>query len=125
MSEMAMTADHLIVVGRGRLIADCSVQDFVSEHSASEVSVRTPQAQRLTELLSSGGYGVQERADGGITVTGLSAAAVGELAAKHRVVLHELVAAQASLEQVFMDVTRASVQFHAELSTAGTTGGTE
>jgi ABC-2 type transport system ATP-binding protein len=125
MSEMAMTADHLIVVGRGRVIADCTVAEFVSQHSAATVAVKSPQADRLAELVASGGYGVDRRPDGALVVAGATAAEVGELAAAHGLVLHELVAAQASLEQVFMDVTRNSVQFRAELTGAAAKGGNE
>jgi ABC-2 type transport system ATP-binding protein len=120
MSEMALTADHLVVIGRGRLIADCSVEEFRTRHSESTVRVRTRQSVELRRLLRADGAHVREEA-GVLLITGASCADVGDLAARHHIPLHELVAVQASLEEVFMDVTRDSVDFRAEL--ADTTAG--
>jgi ABC-2 type transport system ATP-binding protein len=110
MSEMALTADHLIVIGRGRLIADRSVADFVAGASKDLVRVRTPQAAALQESVSRLGGTVEEK-DGFLEVGGLTAEAVGEAAAANRIVLHELTPHQASLEEAFMDITRGELEF--------------
>ncbi len=113
MSEMALTADHVVVIGRGRLIADGSVADLVAESSRRFVRVKTPQPDQLRALVAKAGGTVEPDADGpGLTVAGLSAEAIGDLAAEQGVRLHELAPLQASLEEAFMDLTRASVEFH-------------
>jgi ABC-2 type transport system ATP-binding protein len=111
MSEMAMTADHVIVIGRGRLIADTSVQELIRRGSGGQVRVRSPNADRLAGLLRADGAAVEMGADGAMVVRGADAAAVGELAARHGIALHELVAQEASLEAVFMDLTRDAVDY--------------
>jgi ABC-2 type transport system ATP-binding protein len=112
MSEMALTADHLIVIGRGRLIADTGVDAFVRAASGLVVHVRTPQAAELGALLPSPAT-VTSLGEGLLEVRGLSAAQIGELAASNRVVLHELTPQQASLEEAFMDLTQGSVEYRA------------
>ncbi|MFG2399152.1 ABC transporter ATP-binding protein [Streptomyces lydicus] len=110
MSEMAATADHLIVIGRGRMIADETVAEFASRGTRLSVTVGTPDPSALTAVLSAEGATVQ--ADGTrLTVTGLTAAQVGELAFHHRVPLHELVARNATLEDAFMQLTADSVEY--------------
>jgi len=112
MSEMAITADHLIVIGRGRLIADTSVADFVRQASSNIVRVRTPDASRLTAALAADGVSVSH--DGGIDVlevSGLSAEQVGQAAFANQVLLYELTPEQASLEEAFMRMTREAVEF--------------
>ena len=116
MSEMALTAEHLIVIGRGRLIADLSVADFVRRASKDTVRVRSPQASELAAALATDGVTVEPEDGGALLVTGLTAAQVGEAAATHGLVLHELTPLQASLEEAFMDVTRDDVEFHAALT---------
>ena len=116
MSEMALTAEHLIVIGRGRLIADLSVADFVRRASKDTVRVRSPQASELAAALATDGVTVEPDDGGALLVTGLTAAQVGEAAATHGLVLHELTPLQASLEEAFMDVTRDDVEFHAALT---------
>jgi ABC-2 type transport system ATP-binding protein len=111
MSEMALTADHLIVVGRGKLIADTSVDEFVRRASGSVVHVRSPQATQLAELVRGGDIRVTSPEPGVLEIEGLTTEQVGELAAEHRVVLHELTLRQASLEEAFMDLTRDDVEF--------------
>jgi len=115
MSEMAITADHLIVIGRGRLIADTSVSDFINSSSQNYVRVRSPGAAQLADLLRGTGAKVVDDVDapGALAVTGIEGAAIGELAAAHGVVLHELSPQQASLEEAFMELTRDSVEYHA------------
>jgi len=113
MSEMELTADHLIVIGRGRLIADMTMKAFIEAHSDREVLVRSPQIAELRRMLASA---VNVRTDGpdGLLVTGLEPAEIGALAAAGDVELHELTARQVSLEQAFMDLTRDAQEFRTE-----------
>src|SRR5258707_655646 len=115
MSEMALTAEHLIVIGRGRLIADSGVAEFVERSSKRSVLVRTPQSDELTAALSAEGGEVTADGDGALIVEGLEAPRIGELASAVRVVLHELTPQRASLEEAFMELTSDSVEFHAEV----------
>ncbi|EPD56226.1 ABC transporter ATP-binding protein [Streptomyces sp. HGB0020] len=114
MSEMGQTADHLVVIGRGRLLADTSVEDFVGRTSRDEVRVVTPQATELAELLTD--HGVHVRAVEGerLVATGTDVSTVGRLAADHRIVLLELAAQSASLEEAFMELTRDSADHTAD-----------
>ncbi len=111
MSEMALTADHVVVIGRGRLIADRPVAELVAGSSRRFVKVRTPQPEVLTPVVVGAGATVAPGTDGSLTVTGLSAEAIGDLAGEHGVRLHELTPLQASLEEAFMDLTRDSLEF--------------
>jgi ABC-2 type transport system ATP-binding protein len=111
MSEMSLTADHLIVIGRGRVIADTSIEDFVRKASGERVRVRTPQAARLRELVLGDGVSVTSNEADVIEVEGVTSKRVGELAAEHGIVLHELTPLQASLEEAFMELTREDVEF--------------
>jgi ABC-2 type transport system ATP-binding protein len=110
MSEMAQTADHLIVIGRGSLIADCSTQEFIERSSERSVLVRTPD-DRLRDLITANGGQVQMEPEGALGVTGLEASRIGELAAGAGIVLHELTPRLASLEEAFMELTADSVEF--------------
>jgi ABC-2 type transport system ATP-binding protein len=112
MSEMAVTADHLIVIGRGRLIADSSTEEFIQRSSERSVLVRTPDVGRLRELITAEGGAVQSTdGDDGLIVTGLPAPRIGELAASASLVLHELTPRLPSLEEAFMELTADSVEF--------------
>jgi ABC-2 type transport system ATP-binding protein len=113
MSEMALTADHLIVIGRGRLIADTSVDEFVRGASKGLVLVRSPAASRLRELVLGPDVSVTSREPGLLEISGLTAQQIGETAAANGIVLHELTPQQASLEEAFMDLTREEVEFKA------------
>jgi ABC-2 type transport system ATP-binding protein len=113
MSEMALTADHLIVIGKGRLIADSSVDDVIKASSGRSVLVRTPDGAPLRARLESAGASVQARADGAMMVQGLEAPAIGKLAAEGGTVLYELTPQEVSLEEAFMELTQDSVEFHA------------
>jgi ABC-2 type transport system ATP-binding protein len=113
MSEMENTADHLLVIGRGRLIADCPVAEFIAANSQQSVRVRTPQPSALAAAVGTAGGTVREGGNGLMTVLGLDVRQVGDLAFDNGVRLHELAPAQASLEQAFMEMTANSVQFHA------------
>jgi ABC-2 type transport system ATP-binding protein len=113
MSEMALTADHLIVIGRGRLIRDEGVNDFIEASSQRSVRVSSPQVDQLVSLIQGAGAQVRPLTEGAIEVLGMDAAAIGELAAAHGVVLHELTPQKASLEEAFMELTSDSVEYHA------------
>ncbi|MHB8469470.1 MAG: ABC transporter ATP-binding protein [Gaiellaceae bacterium] len=113
MSEMALTADHLIVIGRGRLIADTSVDEFVRRASGSVVRVRSPQATQLRELVLGADVAVTSSEAGVLEITGVPPERVGEIAAANQIVLHELTLQQASLEEAFMELTRGEVEFKA------------
>jgi len=115
---MALTANHLVVIGRGKLIADQPVVDFVGQSSAASVRVRTPTPDPLTVALAEAGARVHVEPDGAIVVNGLGAPAIGELAAGLGVTLHELAPRAASLEEAFMELTHESVEFRAEEGTA-------
>ncbi|MEU8876058.1 ATP-binding cassette domain-containing protein [Streptomyces javensis] len=116
MSEMQLTADHLIVIGRGRLIADTAMAAFIDAHSGREVLVRGPRPESLRRMLPPA---AEVRADGadGLVVTGMDAAEIGALAAAGGVELHELTPRRPSLERAFMDLTRDALEFHAEKET--------
>ncbi len=117
MSEMALTADHVIVIGKGRLIADASTAAIIAQCSMNSVLVRSPRAAQLAEVLVNSGASVQtDGADGSLRVTGISTCDVGDLAALHAIALHELSPQTASLEEAFMELTRDSVDFRAEVA---------
>jgi ABC-2 type transport system ATP-binding protein len=114
MSEMALTADHLLVIGKGKLIADTPVADFIAQSSRQFVRVRTPDPLSLTRSIERAGGTVIEESDGALAVTGLEAAEIGDIAASQQVALHELSLQSASLEEAFMEITGSSVEFRAE-----------
>ncbi|MEV7288674.1 ABC transporter ATP-binding protein [Streptomyces sp. NPDC093252] len=120
MSEMALTADHLVVIGQGRLLADTSMADFIAQNSRSYVRIRSPHRERLLDLLHHEGITVVETGSGVLEAEGGRAEQVGELAARHQIVLHELSPQQASLEEAFMQLTAESVEYHAHDGTAVT-----
>jgi ABC-2 type transport system ATP-binding protein len=113
MSEMALTAEHLIVVGRGRLIADTTTQEFLEQASGNVVRVRTPQADALRGQLLGPDVTIVAVDPSLLEVHGLTAQQIGEIAARHHVVLHELTPQQVSLEEAFMDLTRDDIEFKA------------
>jgi ABC-2 type transport system ATP-binding protein len=115
MNEMAVTAEHLIVIGRGRLIADCSTAEFIERSAEKSVLVRSPDAAALGDLVAKAGGQIRPEADGTLTVMRLEASRIGELAAQHGYVLHELTPQRASLEEAFMELTRESTEYHAEV----------
>jgi ABC-2 type transport system ATP-binding protein len=112
MSEMALTADHLIVIGRGRLLADMSTQDFINQNSSGRVRVRTPQVQALLDAIAGAGAKAQQDEEF-IDVDGMTTDSVGDLAAANGITIHELFAQRSSLEEAFMEMTRDSVEYHA------------
>jgi len=118
MSEMSLTADHLIVIGRGKKIADTSTSEFLNAASGNVVRVRSPQAAELERLLVAPGVDVEALEPGYLEVRGLTAMQIGDVAAANGFALHELTPQQASLEEAFMDLTREDIEFRAaELET--------
>ena len=111
MSEMALTADHLIVIGRGKLIADTTTDEFVARASQKVVLVRSPELERLRSLLAGPEVTFEERERGAVEVHGLTAEQIGDLAAGEGIAVHELTPQQASLEDAFMELTRDDVEF--------------
>jgi ABC-2 type transport system ATP-binding protein len=117
LSEMALTAEHLVVIGRGRLIADTTVKQFVDRSSESTVRVRSPQLDALRSALTSQGLTVREdgtsETGGALIVLEATTDVVGQIAGGQGIVLHELAAQQGSLEDAFMKLTGDDVQYHA------------
>ena len=116
MSEMALTAQHLIVIGRGRLIADTGMEEFVARAEPGVVRVRSTDPAALAALLRSREVAVSEATDGALAVSGLSTDQVGRLAGGAGITLLELTAQQASLEEAFIDLTRDAVEFRAPMT---------
>ncbi len=112
MSEMALTADHLIVVGRGRVLADAPVADVIAGAQGSKVRVRSPRADDLEELLRRSGAGVTATESGLLEVTGSTAAQIGDAAAAARLPLHELTTVGSSLEDAYLQLTADEVEYH-------------
>jgi len=113
MSEMALTADHLIVIGRGKLMADVSTADFIENSSTNTIRVRSPQADDLARALTGKGFTVTP-VDGYLQVAGIECAQVGDLAAEQHLTIHELFEEKASLEEAFMELTKDSVEYHTD-----------
>ncbi|MFJ8014180.1 ABC transporter ATP-binding protein [Streptomyces sp. NPDC096339] len=114
MSEMALTADHLIVIGQGKLLADLSMADFIQQNARSFVRLRSPQQERLKDVLHEAGISsISVPATGALEIDGVESERLGELAARHQIVLHELSPQRASLEEAFMRMTADSVEYHA------------
>jgi ABC-2 type transport system ATP-binding protein len=116
MNEMAVTADHLIVIGRGKLLAETSTQEFIERSSEKYVLVRSPDVAALADLIvAAGGKAEPENTAGGQTpalrVSNLDAPRIGEIAAADRIVLHELTPRLASLEEAYMELTADSLEY--------------
>ncbi|MFI8832661.1 ABC transporter ATP-binding protein [Streptomyces afghaniensis] len=118
MSEMALTAEHLVIIGRGRLLADTTVTDFVRDSGAGTVKVVTPQASDLVRLLTAPGVDITTDTPGTLQVHGTDAEHIGRTAAAHGIPLYELTPGTASLEEAFMDLTRDAVEYTATLEGA-------
>ncbi|HEX4525893.1 MAG TPA: ATP-binding cassette domain-containing protein [Gaiellaceae bacterium] len=118
MSEMSMTADHLIVIGRGRLIADTSVHEFVAAASKDLVRVRTPDPAALQQAVTRLGGSAEADGDGVFEVAGVGAEEIGRAAAAQGIVLFELTPHQASLEEAFMEITRGELEYGHEEAVA-------
>ncbi len=120
MAEMALTADHVIVIGRGRLLAEASVGELIHGSSQNYVRVRSLQDAKLAALVISKGGSSRPEPDGALAVTGLDAAAIGDLAGANGIVLHELSPQEASLEEAFMELTHDSVEYRTAVPAAAT-----
>jgi len=124
MSEMALVADHLIVVGRGRLLADTTVGELIREAGGDTVDVATQDPARLRDVLAGPGVDITGRIGSEeLQVTGLTAREIGLAAAEHGIALFELSTRTVSLEEAFMDLTRDAVEYHGSTTTTGTTSG--
>ena len=113
MSEMENTADHLIVIGRGKLIADCTMAEFIARSSGSAVRVRTPSPDQLVLAIAAEGGSAAADTEGTLLVQGMAADKVGDIAFESGIRLHELTTTRASLEEAYMEVTADSVEYHA------------
>jgi ABC-2 type transport system ATP-binding protein len=111
MSEMEQTADHLVIIGRGRLLADVPTAELIESSARRDVLLRTPRAAELAELIAQRGGTVTRQDDGALVVTGLDAAAIGDLAAGAGIAVHALVPRQASLEDAYLDLTGESTDY--------------
>ncbi|WP_282695342.1 ATP-binding cassette domain-containing protein [Streptomyces sp. CC208A] len=118
MNEMAVTADHLIVIGRGQLVADCSTEEFIERSTEQSVLVKTPEREKLSALLTAEGATVTE-VEGDLNVVGLEAPRIAELAAADGLVLHELSTSRGSLEDAFMELTKDAVEYDAAVPATG------
>ena len=123
MSEMEHTADHLIVVGRGKLIADTAMSEFIARSSGAAVRVRTPSPDELVLVIAAAGGKAVASTDGTLTVQGMTADKVGDVAFDKGIRLHELTTLRASLEEAFMELTGDSVEYRAEVPAGGITVG--
>jgi ABC-2 type transport system ATP-binding protein len=115
MSEMAQTADHVLVVGRGKVLADVPIEQLLAGASPGVVDAATPQPGELAAVLTAAGATVRDNGSGRLEVTGLAAASIGQLAFDAQIVLHGLAPKEASLEEAFMEMTREAVDFHAHV----------
>jgi ABC-2 type transport system ATP-binding protein len=113
MAEMALTADHVIVIGRGRLLAESSIDDLIQGNSQNFVRVRSTQDAELAALLTEKGGVSTLEADGAMAVTGITASAIGDLAGTNGIFLHELSPQEVSLEEVYMELTHDAVEYRA------------
>ena len=124
MSEMAQTADHLLVIGRGRIIAAGPVQQVIDSVTGAAVRVRSPRATELADLVRTDGVTVTSEEAGTLELRGITAESIGEVAAAHGIVLHELSPRSASLEEAYMSLTQDAVEYRSDAisSTAGQKG---
>jgi ABC-2 type transport system ATP-binding protein len=121
MSEMAQTADQLLVIGRGRIIAAGPVQEVIDSVSAAAVRVRSPRATELAALLEADGVAVTSSAAGALELRGIDAERVGELACAHGIALHELSPRSASLEEAYMALTQDAVEYRSDVAATAPT----
>ena len=119
MSEMELTAEHLIVIGRGRILADVSMEGFIAMSSQHRVIVDSPDAPRLRDLLAAPDITITSPEPSRLEIDGITAPRVGEVAAAHGIVLHQLSDIAPSLEEAFMELTADSVTFHGSVSAEG------
>lgn len=117
MSEMAMTADHLIVIGRGRIIADAPIGEIITGKGQSRARVRTDQPEQLMSLLADEGVSIEVRDHELLEVTGLPARDIARTALDNRIMVYELTPLQASLEEAYMELTKDEVEYHSLITT--------
>lgn len=122
MSEMALTADHLLVIGRGRILADTAMTDFIARHSTGVVHVRSPHADELAHRASAQGWRSERRDAASLIIHGVTAEQIGDLAGAAGLYLHELRAENASLEDAFMRLTSDSVEYRSSHQSGHQTG---
>jgi ABC-2 type transport system ATP-binding protein len=122
-TEMSLTAEHLVVIGRGSLIAETSVKDFVARSRGATVRLVTPEAGAFTAALARSGAAVTVADDGALTVEGLTSAQIGDLASRDRLTVHELTPVLASLEDAFMELTQDAVEYRSSTMDLATSGG--
>ena len=120
MSEMELTAEHLIVIGRGRILADVSMQGFIAMSSQHKVVVASPDAQRLREFIAGPEVTIRSTDPTHLDVEGLASERIGEIAAANGIVLHQLADVAPSLEEAFMELTADSVTFRGSVANEGT-----
>ena len=111
MSEMSQTADRLIIIGRGKLLADTTVTELIASGARRDVLLRSPRADELTGSLTARGATAKVTEDGAVVVTGMDAAAIGDLAAERGIPLHALVPREPSLEEAYLEITGESVEY--------------
>jgi ABC-2 type transport system ATP-binding protein len=114
MNEMAVTADHLIIIAKGRMVSNCSTQEFINRNTIRSLLVRSHDLSRLTEVLQTAGAAVRHRGDA-LSVTGLEAEQVAGLASQSQIVIHELSPQTGSLEEAFMSLTGAELEYAGSL----------
>jgi ABC-2 type transport system ATP-binding protein len=117
MSEMAMTADHLIVIGRGKIIADAAIKDIIAGKGQSRTRVRSDQPDRLMHVLAGTGVSVELQDHELLEVTGLDPRQIARAALDNRVLVYELTPLQASLEEAYMELTKDEVEYHSLITT--------
>jgi len=115
LSEMALTASDLVVIGKGKLISQSSTAEFIDRSTGNSVLVRSPALAKLGPLLVDKGFTVRDGADGALSVSGATSDQIGDIAAANGVVLHELSPQRGSLEEAFMQLTGDAVEYHAEI----------
>ncbi len=119
MGEMALVADQVIVIAKGRLVADMPIDEFTSKNTRRSVLVRSPQFEQLRPLLQAAGASITLENDGAISVVGMTAGAIGDLAMRHSLALHELTPQSGTLEEAFVESTEGNIEFPVRsLSTA-------
>jgi ABC-2 type transport system ATP-binding protein len=124
MSEMALTADHLIVLGRGRIIADAPVAEILAASTRTAVRLRSPRSEQLARMLQGPDVTITTTEAGALSITGLTAPVIGDIAAAAGIPLHELTPVAASLEEAYMELTQDDVEYHAGGTVAQTEAAT-
>ncbi|MDR3069985.1 MAG: ATP-binding cassette domain-containing protein [Propionibacteriaceae bacterium] len=124
MSEMSQTADHVIVLGRGKMLADMPIGELLASASGTATRVRSPHAAEIASLLISPSVQVTSEEPGLLVVKGVDAVRIGEEAARHGWILHELTPITSSLESVYLELTESSVQYHSQSAASANQGAT-